>query len=170
MSVPAIWDDQVERLRATPFWVSARFNPNYRRLEFPMGDGSRGLPDASLPYLLGVGWYRTALRLPRDWKPGLVTLQVGGVRLEAWVWLNGVFIGNHLGHSTPFQMRLDEALQSGGPNVLTIAVANTRAAPKGAEHWYLGSDVQGYQGRSGGIYRPVSLYVTGPARIASWLA
>ena len=55
MPVPAYWDDQIDGLRESDFWAHARFNPDYRGIEFPLG---LDCPDASLPYLLGVGWYR----------------------------------------------------------------------------------------------------------------
>ena len=120
MPVPAYWDDHLDNLREAAFWSDARFNPAYRHIEVPLGQNP---PDASLPYLLGVGWYRREFVAPPE---GRVTLAVGGVALEAWVWLNGQFAGHHLGHSTPFEMSLDAPLRHGETNELVIAVANTR--------------------------------------------
>lgn len=164
MPVPGYWDDHLDLLRSTAFWHTARFNPGYRRLEFPLGTNP---PDASLLYLLGVGWYRKTFEAPPNCSSCLATLRVGGVRLEAWVWLNGKLMGHHRGHSTPFEVRLEAALKPGTRNTLTIAVANVREEEKATELWYLGSAAQGYQGRSAGIYRPVSIKMTGDAAIRS---
>jgi len=154
MPVPAYWDDQLDGLRESAFWAHARFNPDYRGIEFPLG---LDCPDASLPYLLGVGWYRREFVAPADAR---VTLAVGGVALEAWVWLNGEFIAHHLGHSTPFELPLDAALRPGEPNELLIAVANTRTDRTGC-------GIRGYKGHSGGITRPITLHLSGHTRIAS---
>jgi len=155
MPVPGYWDDHLENLKDTAFWSKAIFNPKYRKGEFPLGDNP---PDATLAWLLGVGWYRKILDVPADWKSRLVTLYVGGVVLEAWVWLNGRFLGYHLGHSTPFEMPLDKFLIPGKKNELIIAVANTRRDRTGCI-------IRGYKGFSAGIYRGVHLKVSGSARI-----
>jgi hypothetical protein len=157
MPVPAVWDDHLDRLKPYPFWSNAKFNPNYRSISFPMGDSP---PDASLLYLIGTGWYRKAFDVPSGWKSGLATLHVGGVRTEAWVWLNGNFVGYHLGNSTPFEMSLERWVRAGQGNELVIAVSNTRG-DRG------GFSLHGYQGRAGGIYRSTYLKFSGAARVKS---
>ncbi|MBI4028723.1 MAG: hypothetical protein HY360_27340 [Verrucomicrobia bacterium] len=37
MPVPGYWDDHLPRLRVTPGWSAARFNPEYKPVEMPMG-------------------------------------------------------------------------------------------------------------------------------------
>ena len=155
MPVPGYWDDHLDLLRTAPFWASARFNPLYRKIEFPLGQPP---PDAMLPYLVGVGWYRRVFDAPQEWDGKLVTLHVGGARLEAWVWLNGNLLGHHVGHSVPFEMALDKWLRPGAPNTLIIAVDN-RSEDRG------GTSLRGYQGRTAGLYRPLSLKITGDVRI-----
>ena len=157
MAVPGYWDDHLDLLRTAPFWSLARFNPSYRKLEFPLGENP---PDATLPYLMGVGWYRKVLSAAQDWSSGLVSLRVGGARVEAWVWLNGNLAGHHVGHSVPFEIALDKWLQPGGTNTLIIALDNTSEGREGCSF-------RGYQGRTAGLYRPVSLKITGSARIKS---
>ncbi|NLC68673.1 MAG: hypothetical protein GX754_07845 [Clostridiaceae bacterium] len=156
MPVPGYWDDNVERMQSSEFWETAKFNPNYRRIDYPMGASMP--PDASLPYLLGVGWYRKTIYIPTDWQEREITLYVGGVVLEAWVWLNGELIKYHLGHSTPFEVSLGENLRYGEVNEIIIAVANTRTDR-------LGCVIRGFKGFSAGIYRTVYIKVTGKARI-----
>jgi len=153
MPVPGWWDDSTDLLKRASFWSTARFNPNYRHIDYPMGTAP---PDPSTPFLFGVGWYRKRFEGP---SAGTVTLHVGGVRMEAWIWLNGSFVTHHLGHSTPFVVTLDDWIRPGETNELIIAVSNTRGDRSG-------SVVRGYQDRSGGIYRSVNLKVAGRARIA----
>lgn len=153
MPVPAYWDDELDRLREAPFWSRARFNPEHRPLEYPLGDNP---PDASTPFLLGVGWYRRRVDVPAAWRGRTAQLRVGGVKLEAWVWLNGARLHHHLGHSTGFSVDLSRHLRHGTVNDLVIAVANTRRDR-------LGCVIRGWKGFSAGITGPVSLHVAGSA-------
>lgn len=157
MPVPGYWDEHYDFLRSAPFWAFARFNPLYRKLRYPLGQDP---PDAMLPYLMGVGWYRKVLNVPEDWKSCSVILCVGGARVEAWVWLNKEFVGHHIGHSVPFELSLDQWLEAGKANTLIIALDNTSDARGG-------TSLRGYQGRTAGFYRPVSLKVAGGTRITS---
>lgn len=155
--VPAYWDDCKRILKYTKFWSrGCNFNPEYRGIEFPMG----GLkpPDASLPYLVGTGWYKKRFAAEADWKNKTVALHVGGVTMEAWVWLNGEYLGYHKGHLTPFEVNLSKAVFHGRTNELIIAVSNVRADRTGCS-------IRGYKGRSAGITRSVSLQISGSNRI-----
>ena len=157
MPVPGYWDDHIDLLRSSPFWSRARFNPRYRKLEFPLGEDP---PDATLPYLWGLGWYRKIFEAPPEWAGSLITLHVGGAQVEAWVWLNGSLITHHIAHSVPFEARLDQSLKLGASNTLLVALSNTSEDREG-------TSLRGYQGRTAGLYRTVSLKVTGNTRIRS---
>ncbi len=157
MPVPGYWDDNVDRMQSSTFWGStAKFNPEFRHIDFPMGDEMP--PDAALPFLLGVGWYRKTIEAPFEWKEKQITLNIGGVVLEAWVWINGELVKYHLGHSTPFEVSIAKHLKYGLENEIMIAVANTRTDR-------LGCVIRGYKGFSAGIYRPVSIKIAGKSRI-----
>lgn len=158
MHVPGYWDDYTDLLRYTKFWSrDCKFNPEYRSIDYPMGGGKPA--DASLPYLLGAGWYKKSFVAGQDWDQRTVILHVGGVALEAWVWLNGQFIGYHLGHLTPFEVSLNKALKPGESNELIIAVANTRTDRTGCS-------IRGFKGKSAGITRSVYLQVSAATRIS----
>lgn len=163
MPVPAYWDDHIEPLKAQPFWSQARFNEEYRPIDFSkppvLKEDLDSSVNSSLPFLVGVGWYRKVFHAPAEWQERRVTLHVGGVVLEAWAWLNRHPVGYHLGHSTPFEFRLDEHIQPGADNELILAVANTRRDR-------MGCVLRGFKGFSAGVYRPVHLRVTGACRIA----
>lgn len=153
MPVPGCWDDQFDRSKAVKLWPNARCNPDFRPLQFS------GDPDASLPYLLGTGWYRRRIDVPAAWKGRQITLQVGRVVMEAWVYVNGREVHHHLGHSTNWEAPLGPHLAYGKPNELVIAVDNTRTDR-------IGCVIRGWQGRSAGIFGPVALRLAGSARIA----
>lgn len=158
MPVPGYWDDHWERFRYTDAWSrGCRFNPEYRKIdEFPLGLTKP--PDASLPFLVGTGWYRRTFQAEEDWEESCVTLHIGGVTMEAWIWLNGQWIGHHVGHLTPFEFSLNEALKPGQENELIIAVSNTRTDRTGCS-------IRGYKGRSAGITRSVFLKVSRKGQI-----
>ena len=158
MPVPAYWDDHLERLRPTEIWRAVTFNPvPPQPLSWP---ASLSPPDAGLPFLIGTGFYRRSFRVPEAWKDRTVTLRIGGVTLEAWVWVNGALACQHLGHSIPFEVPLQEQLHVGAENEIVIAVSNLRADRRGCA-------LRGYAGRAGGIRQGISLHVAGRSRIGS---
>jgi hypothetical protein len=155
VQVPGYLDDQAETLRQASWWAEARFNPDYKPIHYPMGDYP---PDSSLPYLVGVGWYQRTLEVPKQWQGRRITLHLGGATLETDIFVNGQFIGHHLGHTSPFAFDLTDHLRLGEQNLLTIAVSNI-------EHTIGGCALRGYQGYSMGLYRSVTLHAAGPGRI-----
>ncbi len=157
MPVPGYWDDNEDRLIFGSFWSRGkRINPDFQPLTMPIGSGSP--PDMSLPWLMGCGWYRKRFKAEADWGEKSVTLHVGGVTMEAYIWLNRKWIGHHEGHLTPFFYSLSEALLPGEDNELLIAVSNTRTDRSGCS-------IRGNKGKTAGITRPVFLEVTGKQRI-----
>lgn len=156
MPVPGYWDDNMDLLETADFSSSLQFNPGYEKIEFPMDR----LRDASLPYITGVGWYRTCFFIPEIQAQQLTILEIGGIRTEAWVWVNGNFAGYCFGHSTPFEIKLDALIKAGQANELTIAVSNLRRDRPG-------SATRGYKGYSAGIYRSVYIKRSIRTRIKS---
>lgn len=155
--MPAYWDDHIDRLQRTEFWSrDVAFNPEYRPIQFPLGAAKP--PDATLPYIVGIGWYRTRFTADRTWLGSMVTLTVGGVTMEASVWLDGHYISRHVGHSTPFEVDLGDCVAP-GEHELIIAVSNTHTDRKGCS-------IRGFSGKSAGIHRSVALLVHPRARIA----
>lgn len=155
MPVPGCWDDRFDRAQAETRWPNAKFNP-VSPITFPIADK---IEDASWPFLTGTGWYCRTVDVPADWNGRQVTLHVGRVVMEAWIYVNDRLVHHHLGHSTDFVVPLSGHLTVGQANRLVIAVDNTRTDR-------LGCVIRGWKGRSAGIFGPVTLRAAGAARFA----
>lgn len=103
-------------------------------------------------FFRGAGWYRTTFSLGQEQQAGNLELQFEGVSARADLWLNGKFIGSHLGGFTPFAFDVTDAVKPDGPNVLAVKVDNRRmeVPPDGVK---ANIDYPIY----GGIYRAVKL-------------
>ncbi|MCV6585257.1 MAG: beta galactosidase jelly roll domain-containing protein [Marinibacterium sp.] len=99
----------------------------------------------------GSAWYTRSFT--HDLKPGRrLFLHVGAAQYDCKVFLNGQFLGNHYGGSTPFCVELGGALTA-GDNWLMLCVNNRRDAdrvPMQNTDWF----------NYGGLYRAVTLYNT----------
>lgn len=161
MPVPAYWDDVpgvFDRAEIAPAVIR---NPDFTPIDYKREVTHEMYVKlkSSLPYVLGVGYYRRSVDIPADWAGGLVALEVGGVTLQAWVWVNGEPAGHHVGHSTAFTLEVQDLLRPGEANEIVIAVTNL-----GPERG--GLALEGFKGRTAGIHRPVRLRRCGPVRIA----
>lgn len=89
----------------------------------------------------GFAWYRITFDAPKKIDCNAVELSFGGVDEEAWVWLNGTFVGQHAvgtsGWDKPFSLDVTDELRWGKRNVLVVRVYDARQA--------------------GGIWKPVKL-------------
>lgn len=156
MTAPAYWDDHLPQLRRSEIWRNLKYNPvEPGPLRWP---SALNPGDISLPFIVGVGFYKTRIKTPLDDHGKNFTLYLGGASLEAWVFLNAKNIGYHMGSSTPFEFHLP--LLSEHENEIVIAVSNLRIDRRG-------SSLRGYAGRSAGIKGGVFLRSTGHTRIDS---
>jgi len=71
-----------------------------------------------------------------------------------WLWVNGAFVGHHLGHSTPRRFDLSPHVRAGAPHTVLLAVSNLTDAVSGMA-------LRGYHGKSAGVYRSVHLHASG---------
>lgn len=79
-------------------------------------------------------------------------LRIGAAAYDCKVFLNGAFLGNHRGASTPFVVELTSHLQP-GENTLMLCVNNTRSldrVPMRNTDWF----------NYGGVYRDVEIFST----------
>lgn len=74
----------------------------------------------------GVAWYRITFKMPPKMECNAVELHFGGVDESAWVWLNGIYIGQHnlgaAGWDKPFALDVSEEIRWDDDNVLAVRV------------------------------------------------
>ena len=101
----------------------------------------------------GTGWYRKTFTMPASAEGQTVLLQFDGVYANAYVYVNGTFVGeNHYGY-TPFAFDISDYLTCDGTTDNVVAVKAVNNIP--SSRWYSGS----------GIYRDVTLTVADPVHV-----
>ena len=111
----------------------------------------------SIPYFMwskvynGYGWYRKVINVPEEWKTKNITLEFEGAFIEKEIYVNGSYVGKHVGGYTGFSFDITKLLKP-GDNYIAVRVNNLwnpRVAPRAGDHQF-----------SGGIYRDVYLNIT----------
>jgi beta-glucuronidase len=113
-----------------------------------MVPGDWNTQDDKLYYYEGTVWYKKSFDFEKG-KDELTYVYFGAVNYEAKVYLNGTYIGNHVGGYTPFQFEVTELLRE-KDNFLVVKVDNKRlkeGVPTLNTDWW----------NYGGITRSVSL-------------
>jgi beta-galactosidase len=102
----------------------------------------------------GTGWYRKTFTVPNEQQGQRILMQFDGIYMNADVWLNGQWLGDHPYGYTSFWFDLTNKIKFGGANVLVVKVKNEGENSR----WYSGS----------GIYRHVWLKTLAPTHVAQW--
>ena len=80
----------------------------------------------------GIGWYRLKFRMPEEMKHNAVELHFEAVDECAWVWVNGVYVGQHdkgpNGWKTPFWIDVTKEIRWDAENVIAVRVQDTAGA------------------------------------------
>src|SRR6267378_533164 len=139
----------------------------WRRVDLPHDWSIEDLPGTNSPFVAnaisavnggfttgGTGWYRKSFTVSADPKGKRIDLQFDGVYMNAEIWLNGQYLGNHPYGYTSFWFDVTEQLKFGEKNILAVKVENEGDNSR----WYSGS----------GIYRHVWLKTTEPVHVAQW--
>jgi len=142
---------EAERAEAPDFPDSS-----WQRVSVPHTWNDEGDPPQT-GYYRGPGWYRRFFAGPAGWKGQRVFARFEAASLVARVFLNGKDLGEHKGGFQAFCFELTPYLKLGAGNVLAVRVDNSRRE----DVIPLGGDFTVF----GGLYRPVSLLVTGPVNI-----
>ena len=92
----------------------------------------------------GIAWYRRTFKAPeKPAKFNAAELHFASVDECAWVWVNGIYVGEHnlgtVGWTTPFNLDVTKEIKWGEENQITVRVLDTAGA--------------------GGIYKPVTLQI-----------
>jgi beta-mannosidase len=119
----------------------------------------------------GVVWFRREIQVPASFGP-VVELNFEAVDYEARVWVNGVYVGRHIGAYSSFTINVSSALRKGASNLVVVRV--DCPLDPGYEHYKTlikGNTVDdivmpyGQEGSTGGIYGSVSLRARGAVGI-----
>jgi beta-glucuronidase len=117
----------------------------------------------------GAAWYETEFQLDPGWRGRRICLRFGSAVYHARVWLNGEYLGEHVGGHLPFAFDVTGLARDGAANRLTVSVENrlqldrvpATPDPK-TSHFYLldypqtAYDFFPYCG----LHRPVVLFAT----------
>lgn len=101
----------------------------------------------------GTGWYRKSFIAPKSIEGKNIVLNFDGVYSDAYVYVNGTYVGEHHYGYTNFAFDITEYLHCDGETENVIAVKAVNNIP--TSRWYSGS----------GIYRDVTLLVTDPVHV-----
>ena len=101
----------------------------------------------------GTGWYRKSFVIGEEAAGKTFLLNFDGVYMNAYVYVNGTFVGEHHYGYTGFTFDISEYLVCDGATQNVVAVKAVNELP--SSRWYSGS----------GIYRDVTLYALDPVHI-----
>ena len=108
-------------------------------------------------------WYRRTFSLPEEMRGKLVLLHFGAVDYACRLWVNGIYIREHIGGQTSFEADITRALKE-GENVIELKVEDDYAdleMPRGKQFWELESSGIFYT-RTTGIWQPVWMEAVNP--------
>ena len=120
-AVPAYWEDMANEFRETYLYQRFKWNPDYTNQKYPMGGY---VPDMALPNIYGCFVYCREFDLDDIPDARYAELYIGGVQNRASAWINGVYIGEHTGFSTPFSFEIPTNILKEMGNKITLAVSN----------------------------------------------
>lgn len=104
-----------------------------------------------------VVWYRKNFDLPEAMEGKTILLRFGAVDYEAFVWLNGEYLGTHQGGYTPFGFDITDTVRKKENVVMVKAVDRPDVAqPRGKQYWKQQADRCWYM-PSTGIWQSVWL-------------
>ncbi len=103
----------------------------------PLKTTSRSWSDQGLHYFRGAAWYRTGVKIPKEYEGRPLYLWFGGVDREARVWVNGQFVGTSQNPGDglpgaepshrvfpPFDMLATDAVNFGEKNWVAVKIEN----------------------------------------------
>ena len=125
---------------------------NWEKVSVPHTWNAEDTFDDEVGYRRGASWYRRELNLNQSLKNRKIFLYFEAVNQTAEVFVNGKFLGKHIGGYSAFAFEITDFVEFDKPNLIAVKVDNTLLkdiAP-------LDADFNMY----GGIYRDVWLITT----------
>ena len=102
----------------------------------------------------GTGWYRKTFKISTEQNTKRIIIQFDGIYMNAEVWINGEYLGNHPYGYTSFWYDVTDKIKYDKENILAVKVKNEGENSR----WYSGS----------GIYRHIWLKILEPIHIVQW--
>ena len=155
MPVPGCWDDHHKTLAAAGMLTHARYSETYQPIRFPMTDAP---PDATLPHLIGVVYYRREITIPSDADGRQVYLVLPQAVMETTVCIDDRPVGRYDTLSAAHRINITQWLSAGQSHQLALLVDNRRCDQHGCR-------VRGYKGRSGGLFGDVAIEIAGTSAV-----
>jgi len=136
--------------------------------DFKTGDWEK-MPVPSQWYVQGVdyhgaAWYRRLFDVPRSFSGTVLELQFGGVDYDARVWINGEYVGRHVGAFSSFKLDATKAIKKGAQNLIVVRVDSPIDPGYSPQKTIIKGNSQddiampyNEEGCSGGIFRSVTL-------------
>src|ERR1035441_6685387 len=126
----------------------------------------------------GAVWFRREIQVPSAFPVTVAELDFGGVDYEARVWVNGIYVGRHIGAYTSFKINVTSALHKGVANLVVVRVDCPIDPGFDSEKTLIKGNTTddimmpyGQEGSMGGIYRSVLLRARGDVGIDNlWAA
>jgi beta-mannosidase len=126
----------------------------------------------------GAVWFRREIQVPASFPGSVAELDFGGVDYEARVWVNGVYVGRHIGAYSSFKINVTSALHKGAANLVVVRVDCPIDPGYESEKTLIKGNTMddimmpyGQEGSMGGIYRSLALRAHGDAGIDNlWAA
>lgn len=82
-------------------------------------------------------WYKRNFVIPKKWSKEKIMIHFGAVDYHAWVFINGQFVGEHVGGHTAFSFEISDYLKL-GENQITVKVfdpSEDEKIPRGKQYW-----------------------------------
>ncbi|WP_051291051.1 glycoside hydrolase family 2 [Pedobacter glucosidilyticus] len=130
-------------------------NINWTKISLPHSWNDKDVFDDEPGYYRGISWYNKTLYIPKEWSSKAIYLHFEGAAQVAEIYIDGKFVGKHIGSYTAFSFSINKYLdfnKEGNNNYeLTVKLDNSHnedIAPLSADFTFFG-----------GIYRDVYLKV-----------
>ena len=73
---------------------------------------------------VGKGYYKRTFSVPGSWRKKQIRLTFDAVYETSKVWINGVYLGKHIGGYTPFEFNITENIRFNNENTLVVMADN----------------------------------------------
>lgn len=71
---------------------------------------------------VGKGWFKREVLIPESWKDKNIYLCFGGVHRYSKVWVNGHYLGEHIGYLSEFEYDVSKFIECGEKALITVEV------------------------------------------------